>query len=178
MENQEIDEEINSDLGVENDENESGEEENKTSAKKNNSNFKALYKSNKEKETLLAERESELEEAREELKQWRELNPDTVEDLNSKKDIDSMKEEIFTTKNPDAEPHLKEIRKTMLDYNMDLKTAWKFVKMDMPEESKSNSEFNIWKNAISTKDLSKVSPEDALNLSPEKQREWRKINLS
>ena len=50
-------------------------------------------------------------------------------------------------------------------------------KVDLPEESKTTTEFNIWKNKIGTKDLSKVSAEDALKLSPEKQREWRKINL-
>jgi multidrug resistance efflux pump len=144
MENQEIDEEVIDSANGENDNEISGEEENnESSAKKNNSNFKALYKSNKEKEALLSQREQELAEAQEELRQWRELNPETVQDLNSKKDIDSMKEEIFTTKNPEAEPHMDEIRKTMLSYNMDLKTAWKFVKMDIPQESSSKKDFNI-----------------------------------
>lgn len=181
MDNQEetLDEEVTASVNDETDTNDEGEDNNNdTSTKKsNNSNFKALYKSNKEKEKLLAERENELREAQEELEEWRKLNPETVEDLNSKKDIDSIKEEMFTVKNPDAEPHMKDIRKTMDTYNMDLKTAWKFVKMDIPEESKSKQDFNIGKTVVSkATDLTKISPEDALNLSKTDQSKWRKAN--
>jgi len=146
MDNQEdlLDEEVEASV---NDEtiNEEGEDYNNESStkKSNQSNFKALYKSNKEKERLLAEKEDELLNAQEELKQWRELNPDTVEELDSKKDISSVKEEIFTIKNPDAEPYIKDIQKTMKQYNMDINTARKFVKMDIPQESKSKNEFSI-----------------------------------
>lgn len=178
MENLEIDEEVTASDIVETDNEDSGEEENnETSAKKNNSNFKALYKSNKEKEKLLAERESELEQARAELEEWRNLNPETAEELGSKKDINSIKEELFTTKNPDAEPYIDNIRKTMSKYGMDIKEAWKFVKMDIPEESKTKNDFSIWKTTVNKKtDLTKISPEDALNLSKEDQSKWRKAN--
>lgn len=180
MDNLEIDEEVIASIWEdETDNNESGEENNnETSAKKNNSNFKALYKSNKEKEALLAQKDDELEQVKAELEEWRRLNPDTAEDLGSKKDIDSMKEEIFTTKYPDAEPHLKEIRKTMLKYSMDLKEAWKFVKIDIPEESKTKNDFSIWKNKPATKiDLSKVEFKDIFtDLTKEQRSEWRKLN--
>ena len=179
MENQEIDEEVTASTSdSETDNEESGEgDNNKPSAKKNNSNFKALYKSNKEKEQLLAERDTELAEARTELDEWRNLNPDTVEDLNSKKDITSIKEELFTTKNPEAEDHLTNIRKTMLKHNMDIKEAWKFVKMDIPEESKTTKEFSVWKTALpKTADFTKISEEDSIKLSKSDRSKWRKAN--
>ena len=179
MWNQEIDEEVTASVWEDETDNEdTGEEENnETSAKKNNSNFKALYKSNKEKEALIAERDAELAKARKELEEWRNLNPETAEELNSKKDIDSVKEEIFVLKNTDAEPYLKDIRKTMSEYGMDINTAWKFVKMDIPEESKTKQDFNIGKTTVSKNtDLTKISPEDALNLSKEDQSKWRVAN--
>ena len=178
MEDQEIlDEEINSANG-ENDNEESGEEENnETSAKKNNSNFKALYKSNKEKEQLLAERESELEQARAELEEWRNLNPDTVQDLDSIKRIEKMETDNFKRDNPGAEPHLKLIRETMLLHSMDMEKAWKFVKIDIPEESRTKTDFSIWKNKPATKtDLSTVEFKDIWNLTKEQRSEWRKLN--
>jgi len=142
-ETQEIDE-LDTDSGeTETDDTIQEEDDNNTSAKKNNSNFKALYRSNKENKALLAQQAELLAEKEEELNQWREFNPEIVEELDSKKDISSIKEEMFTIKNPDAEPHLKDIRKTMLEYNMDINKAWKFVKMDIPEESKSKTDFNI-----------------------------------
>lgn len=162
----------------ETDNNESGEvENNESSAKKNNSNFKALYKSNKEKEQLLAEKNSELEKVRAELDEWRNLNPDTVEELDSKKDISSVKEEIFSMKNPEAETHMTDIRKTMSEYGMDINKAWKFVKMDIPEESKTTKEFSVWKTALpKTTDFTKISDSDSLNLSPTDRAKWRKAN--
>jgi hypothetical protein len=178
-ETQEIDEEVTTSGNTEIDTNEDGEDDNNEAStkKSNNSNFKALYKSNKENKALLAEQAEQLAEAEEELRQWRELNPETVEELSSKKDIDSMKEEIFTTKNPEAEPHLKEIRKTMLEYNMDLKTAWKFVQMDMPEESKTKKDFSIGKTTLTkNSDFTKINPADALKLSKEDQSKWRAAN--
>lgn len=180
MSNQEfLDEEVTASVEDETDNNDSGEDDNNDAStkKSNQSNFKALYKSNKEKEALLSQREQELAEAQEELRQWRELNPETAEEFGSKKDISSVKEEIFTIKNPEAEPHLEAIRKAMSTHNMDLNTAWKFVKMDIPQESKSKQDFNIWKSTISKNtDLTKISPEDALNLSKEDQSKWRKVN--
>jgi hypothetical protein len=60
---------------------------------------------------------------------------------------------------------------------MDLKTAWKFVKMDIPQESSSKKDFNIWKNTVpKNTDMKSISPADALNLSKEDQAKWRKVN--
>ena len=181
MENQDniLDEEVSASVNDETWDNDSGEDDNNdTSAKKSNqSNFKALYKSNKEKEALLAQKEQELKEAREELEQWRELNPETVEDLKANNDISSVKEEIFVLKNKEAEPHIAKIREAQTKYNMDIDTAWKFVKMDIPQESKSSQDFSVGKTAVTKNtDFTKISPEDALELSKEDQSKWRKAN--
>lgn len=153
------------------------EEEETTPNKKNKSNFNSLYKKAMKLETSLTARDKELADAKAELEEWRNLNPEQEEENQSNKEVDSLKLSIDLLKTPEAEPHLKEVQATMKEYGCNFNKAWKLVKVDLPEESKSTTEFNIWKNVINTKDLSKVSPEDALKLSPEKQREWRKINL-
>ena len=145
--------------------------------KKNKSNFNNLYKKAKELENSLTAKDEELANAKAELEEWRNLNPEIEGENQKSKEVDSLKLSIELLKTPDAEPHLKEVQKTMKEYGCDFKKAWKLVKMDLPEESKTTTEFSIWKNAINTKDLSKVSATDALKLSPEKQREWRRLNL-
>lgn len=156
---------------------ESDSEDNDSEAKKSTSNFKALYKSNKEKEKIIAQKDDELARAQEELKQWRELNADTAKEIDKSKDVDSIKEEVFTLKNPDAEPYLKDIRETMSKYGMDYKDAWKFVKSDIPAESRSKKDFDVSgqspKKAV---DISKVSEADSVNLSKEDRAKWRKLN--
>lgn len=156
---------------------ESDTEDNDSESKKSTSNFKALYKSNKEKEKIIAQKEEELSSALEELKQWRELNADTAKELDKSKDVDSVKEEIFTLKNPDAEPYLKDIRATMSKYGMDYKDAWKFVKSDIPAESRSKKDFDTsGKTPAKSVDLSKVSEAESVNLSKEDRSKWRKLN--
>lgn len=176
MENQEIDELSND--SVEDETLENGEEgEEQTPDKKNKSNFKNLYKKTKELESTLSEKDKELAEAKAELEEWKKLNPELEEEKQNNKKSESMELKIFWLENPEAKPHLEEIRNTMKEYGVDYEKAWKLVKVDLPEESKTKTDFNIWKSNVNTKDLSKVSAKDALNLSPEKQREWRKINL-
>jgi len=177
MEDQEILDESADDSIVTDEISEEGKGEVTTPNKKNKSNFNSLYKKAKELETSLTAKDEELASAKAELEEWRNLNPEIDGENKSSKEVDNLKLSIELLKTPEAEPHLKEIQNTMKEYKCDFKKAWKLVKVDLPEESKSTTEFNIWKNNNISKDLSKVSPEDALKLSPEKQREWRKVNL-
>lgn len=158
-------------------ESESEENNDSDTKKSNSSNFKALSKSKRELERKLATKDEELARAQEELRQWRELNTDTAKDLDKAKDVDSIKEEIFTLKNPDAEPYLKEIRATMVEFNTDYAKAWKFVKSDIPAESKSKRDFELSNHTPKKQvDISKVSEADSVDLSKEDRAKWRKLN--
>lgn len=185
MENQDqevIDEEVitsNDDEWMEEGE---GENEKTTPDKnKNTSNFKALYKAKKELESELASKDDELARTKAELEEWRKLNPEISENFKEKKDLSSMQEELFYVKNPDAENYAKQIQKTIKEYNLPnnkdwYKKAWNLVKSEIPEESKTKTDFNIWKKSIIKKDLKDVTPEEALELPKEKKSEWRKIH--
>lgn len=184
MDNQEIEEtqeidELDTDSIVEDEIVDNGEEEKKTAPdkKKNKSNFNNLYKKTKELEKLLESKEEELASKTASLKEWEDLNPEIKEDKKNNEEVDNLKVSIFTIKNPESEPHLTEIQKVMKDYNIDIDKAWKLVKIDLPEESKTKTDFDIWKNNISKKDLKNVTPEEALKLPKDKQREWRKLHL-
>jgi hypothetical protein len=59
---------------------------------------------------------------------------------------------------------------------MDREKAWKFVKMDLPTESESRTDFDIKQREVSSKNLKDISPDEALNLPKDKKREWRKLN--
>lgn len=172
-----LDEEVTaSDEDIETGNEEEGEGEETTPNKKNNSNFKALYKKTKELETQLSERDQKLADALAELEEWRNLNPELSEDLKSNKKVSTLEQDIFVLKNPDAEPHLKAIKETMEEYNCDFKKAWKLVKVDLPEESKTTKEFSINNKVNLKKDLSKLTPEEAIELPKDKRREWRKLH--
>ena len=60
---------------------------------------------------------------------------------------------------------------------MDYEDAWKFVKASLPQESVSKKEFSVQsKSPAIPKDLTKISPEDALSLPKEQRALWRKAN--
>ena len=181
MTNQEIDEQY-LDGSIWEDEtgnNSAQEDDNESWTNKNTSNFKALYKSKKELEVQLAIEREEREQERLELKQWRELNADTAKEIDSNKDYSSLKEEMFTLKNPEAEPHLKLIKEAMWEYNMDFAKAWKFVKIDLPVESISKTDFNISKSAVKKPiDLKNVPFSETESLTKEQRSEWRKIHYA
>lgn len=155
------------------------EDANNTSSqesKKNESNFKALYKSNKEKEKALAENKALIAKQASELEEWRNLNPDyhpKGEDRTAKMEV-----EIFGLKNPDAQSHIDDVRATALEYGLPLDKAWKIVKADLPTESKSVNDFDF-KSApvIVKKSLADITPEQALKLPKEQQAKWRKLHL-
>ena len=178
MENQEILDELSND-SIEDETLEEGNEEEETTPNKNKnkSNFNNLYKKAKELESSLSERDRLLAEKEAELEEWRNLNPEVDREIKTNKNSEALALKVFWLENPEAKPHLKAIQEAMKDYSISEEKAWKLVKIDLPEESKTTTEFSIWKSTVNTKDLSKVSAEDALKLSPEKQREWRKINM-
>lgn len=179
MEDQEyLDEDFASNGDIETEEEGNEEEETTPNKNKNKSNFNNLYRKTKELENSLSAKDEELANALAELEEWRNLNPEIEENKKSNKEVDDLKLTVFTIKNPESEPYKKEILNTMREYWItDFNKAWKLVKVDLPEESKTKTDFSIWKTSISTKDLSKVSAEEALNLPLDKQREWRKIHL-
>jgi len=147
--------------------------------KSNTSNFKALAKAKRELEATLKIEREEREQERLELQQWRELNADTAQEIDKSKEVDSIKEEIFILKNQEAEPHIKDIRSTMQKYNMDYKDAWKFVKMDIPAESISKTDFNLNKSAPKKAiDLINMPFSETDSLTKEQRAEWRKIHFN
>ena len=181
-ENQDFDEVIDEqDIGSNDDEQEGEAEWTTADKKKNTSNFKALYKKAQELERENASKDEKLAILEAELEEWRNLNPEVQETLQSKKDLASMQEQIFFVKNPDAEPYAKDINKTMKEYNLPnspewISKAWKLVKSEIPEESKTKTDFNIWKKAVTKKNLKDVTPEEALELPKEERRKWRELN--
>jgi hypothetical protein len=118
-------------------------EETTPNKNKNKSNFNSLYKKTKELESTLANKDVELANALAELEEWRNLNPEVQEERLNKTELQKMEEKIFTIENPETKPYLKEIRATMKEYGCDYQKAWKLVKIDLPEESKTKVDFNI-----------------------------------
>lgn len=143
--------------------------------KKNESNFKALYKSNKEKEKALAEKEALIAQQARELEEWRNLNPDYQpqgEDKTAKMEV-----KIFGLENPDAKEHLDSVRATALEYGLPLEKAWKIVKADLPIESKSVNDFDFKSAPIRVKkSIKDITPEEALKLPKEQRAKWRKYH--
>ena len=156
--------------------------EDTTPKQKNKSNWKKVTSELKELKKALAQERAE----KEELKEWANA---LYEDENEKpfKKKEEPKQPEFTEspwkilaffqKNPDAVDYEDEITEAMNKFDCDRDKAWKFVKLDIPQESKTKKDFNIsWKSAPIKKDLSKVSAEEALELSKEDQAKWRKLN--
>lgn len=65
----------------------------------------------------------------------------------------------------------------MKEYNVDRDKAWKIVKVDIPTESKSKTDFNLSnKTPKLPKDLTKIKLEDTGDMTPQQRAEWRKAN--
>lgn len=139
---------------------------------KNESNFKALYKSNKEKERILAEKERLIAEQTRELEEWRNLNPEYAPVVSNKQDELEIK--VFKLENPESKEHLDTIKKTALEYNIPFDKAWKIVKAELPEKSKSNDDFDFKSEPIRVKKtLAEITPEQALKLPKEQLAKWQ-----
>ena len=146
------------------------EDDDNTSSQKskNESNFKALYKSNKEKEKALAEKDALIARQSRELEAWQSENPEIVRDSFSNDKQSQMEAKIFGLENPESKEHLANVQATALEYGLPLDKAWKIVKAELPIESKSTSEFDFKSAPVRTKkSIKDISPEEALKLSKE-----------
>lgn len=156
------------------------EEEDTTSWQKNKSNWKKMAETKKA-------LEKDLKEAREELirvKEWanslyenEEEKPfNKKEEVISEDKISKLEKKIFLSDNKEAKEYLEDIEAVQAKYWMDLEDAWAFVKAKLPPESKTKKDFDLGqKSAPVKKKLADISPEEALKLPREQQREWRKL---
>lgn len=150
------------------------EDDDNTSSQKskNESNFKALYKSNKEKEKALAEKEALIAQQARELEEWRNLNPDYVKETSVKEDDRDIR--LFRLENPEAKEHLDSVKETAREYNLPLEKAWKIVKAELPKESKSINDFDFKSEPIKVKKtLAEITPEQALKLPKDQLARWQ-----
>lgn len=156
--------------------------------KKNSSNWKKMTETKKALERdLRAEREAkaELKAELSKLQDWaNSLYDDESKKPFSKKEekqvedaTSKLEQKIFLLENKDASEHLEDINSIRAKYHMDFDEAWTFVKAKLPPESKTKKDFDLTsKAAKSSKDLSKVSAEDSVNLSKEERAQWRKLH--
>lgn len=172
MENEEVGQEL--DGGLETTESEGMEDSQKdddttgedtTPERKNKSNFKALSKKAKMLEAELEEKNREIEA----IKEWANSLYDETEKPFTKKEAQEEKTAsetlddvvLFYTDNPEAREHKDAILEAMRTYKIDREKAWKFVKADIPQESKTKREFSPQqKTPPAKKDLSKVTLEE------------------
>jgi len=162
-------------------------DDNTSDERKNTSNWKKMNEAKKElARELKSEREEKVQLQSElaELKDWaNSLYEDESQKPFTKKEetilddkAEKLEQKIFLLENKEAKDHIDEIKSTKAKYNMDFDEAWTFVQAKLPPESKSKKDFETTSRSARTpKDLSKVSDEEALSLSREQQREWRKL---
>ena len=88
-----------------------------------------------------------------------------------------LEEKIFLIENKEAKEFIEDIQAVRSKYNMDYEEAWTFVQAKLPAESRTKKDFDLSNKPVKMpKDLTKISPEDALSLSKEDQARWRKAN--
>lgn len=159
-------------------------DDNTTSQKtKNESNFKALYKSNKEKERDLLEKEKKMEEMglrmkeqAKELEEWRWLNPDVVASSREVKKLEEIESKLFVIDNPNSKAHINQVKETASQFNVPLEMAWKIVKADLPSESKTSDDFDLTTAPVRVKkSLKDITPEEALKLPRDQMAKWQKL---
>lgn len=162
-------------------------DDNTSDERKNTSNWKKMNEAKKElARELKSEREEKVQLQSElaKLKDWaNSLYEDESQKPFTKKEetilddkAEKLEQKIFLLENKEAKDHIDEIKSTKAKYNMDFDEAWTFVQAKLPAESKSKKDFETTsRSSRIPKDLSKVSDEEALSLSREQQREWRKL---
>lgn len=159
--------------------------ENTTPEKKNKSNWSKLSEANKALKKQLQEKDSELNQIKEwanslyENEEDRPFTKKEAKEALSDIQVNESPEKIFLfyQKNPEAVEHADELVETMQEYNVDREKAWKILKTDLPEESKTKKDFSLGNNKPPLKkDLSKVSVTETGDLSPEERSQWRKIH--
>lgn len=161
------------------------------SERKNTSNWKKMSEALKTERAENAKSKQEISELKNELKEIKEWANDLYEKADEKpftkkeaeavhkadESASKLEEKIFVLENKDAKEHIEDIRAARDKFNMDFDEAWTYVKAKLPAESKSSRDFEISKRkAEIPKDLTKVSPEDALKLPRDVQKQWRAAN--
>lgn len=193
MSEQELEEQVSSDVDeTQNDE--TGDETwTPDNASKNKSNFKKLseaLKAERAEKARLAQEKAEMEE---ELNAWRSENPDIVKETLTKKEtkwVDKSELALFIATNPDAREHLDAMKEFAEDFGIKLDSeeslskVWKRVKWTIPKESESKSDFSIrWKTSTTKVDVSKLSFTEVYSkdesgrdkYTPEQRAEWRRL---
>ena len=161
-------------------------DDNTSDERKNTSNWKKMNEAKKElARELKSEREEKVQLQSElaELKDWANslYEDESQKPFTEKEEIledkaEKLEQKIFLLETQEAKDHIDEIKSTKAKYNMDFDEAWTFVQAKLPAESKSKKDFETTsRSSRIPKDLSKVSDEEALSLSREQQREWRKL---
>jgi len=169
-------------------ENEVDSDDDTTDERKNQSNWKKMSETKKALERdLRSEREekAQLTSELKELKDWaNSLYEDDAQKPFTKQEeqvidskADKLESKIFLLENKEAKEHMDDIQTVRAKYNMDFDEAWTLVQAKLPPESKTKKDFDVARQTPRLpKDLTKVSPEDALSLSKEDQTKWRKAN--
>lgn len=164
------------------------EDDTDSERKKNSSNWKKMSEAKKAAEIELRKEREEKAQIKAELQKLQDWANSLYEDENQKpftkkeeKKIDDQAErlekKIFLIENKEAKEYLDDIDAVRAKYNMDFEDAWTFVKSKLPPESKSKKDFDLSnKTPKIQKDITKLSPEEALKLSKEEQAKWRKAN--
>jgi len=168
--------------------NEDGTDDNATDGRKNSSNWKKMTEAKKqlsrelqaerEEKAILAGKLHKLEEWANSLYEDESQKPFAKkEEAPSENKADKLEQKIFLLENKEAKEHIDEINAVKSKFWMDFDEAWTFVQAKLPPESKSKKDFDTsTKTTKLPKDLTKVSPEDALLLPKEEQSKWRKAN--
>lgn len=169
-------------------ENEVDSDDDTTDERKNQSNWKKMSETKKALERdLRSEREekAQLTSELKELKDWANslYEDDTQKPFTKKEEqvvdskADKLESKIFLLENKEAKEHMDDIQTVRAKYNMDFDEAWTLVQAKLPPESKTKKDFDVARQTPRLpKDLTKISPEDALSLSKEDQTKWRKAN--
>lgn len=128
----------------------------------------------------------ELKAQLEQLKEWaNSLYQDESQKPFTKKEeakvddkAEKLETKIFLLENSEAKAHIEEIMSVKSKFpGMELEDAWTFVKSKLPVESVTKKDFDTSTKATRLpKDLTKVSAEEALELSKEDRAKWRKAN--
>lgn len=152
------------------------------SEQKNKSNWKKMSEKLKATERALLNKDKELEE----LKNWanslydeEDQKPFTKKEATQEKQSNESLDDVVTfyQKYPEALEYKDEILDAMKEFWCDRNKAWKFVKSDIPETSKTKKDFNLWTKAPTIKkQLKDIDAEEALKLPKDQQREWRKLH--
>lgn len=92
--------------------------------------------------------------------------------------VDKSDLALFFVENPEAKDYKAAVLKAVKDYGgITLEKAWKFVRATEPKESQTKKSVDVRPTAANPgKDLTKLSPEEALKLSNSQYLKWARAN--